>query len=74
MVNNYQRDGMMRLDGNGGDAPNYFPNSFDNIRQDESYQEPPLPLDSNVGGWYDRNAPGEDDHYTPNPATYTVKY
>lgn len=24
---NYQRDGFMRLDGNGGDAPNYSPNS-----------------------------------------------
>ena len=21
-------------------------------------------LDSNVADWYDRNAPGEDDHYT----------
>jgi len=25
-VNNYQRDGQMRIDGNGGSAPNYSPN------------------------------------------------
>jgi catalase len=30
-VDNYQRDGLMRVDGNGEDAPNYFPNSLDNI-------------------------------------------
>jgi len=28
-VNNYQRDGNMRVDGNQGSAPNYFPNSYD---------------------------------------------
>jgi len=27
-VQNYQRDGFMRVDGNQGDAPHYFPNSF----------------------------------------------
>eukprot|EP01034_Spumella_vulgaris_P001179 gene1179-1564_t len=27
-VNNYQRDGNMRVDGNQHSAPNYFPNSF----------------------------------------------
>ena len=26
-ANNYQRDGQMRIDGNGGSAPNYSPNS-----------------------------------------------
>jgi catalase len=25
---NYQRDGTMRFDGNGGESPNYYPNSF----------------------------------------------
>src|SRR5579872_4570447 len=37
-VNNYERDGFMRVDGNGGGNPNYFPNSFDNIKPDESYK------------------------------------
>ncbi len=27
-VNNYQRDGARAVNGNGEDAPNYFPNSF----------------------------------------------
>jgi catalase len=31
---------------------------------DQSYKEPQLALESTVADWYDRNAPGEDDHYT----------
>jgi catalase len=63
-VANYQRDGFMRGDGNGGSSPNYWPNSFDAMAIDQSYKEPPLSLESTVADWYDRNAPGEDDHYT----------
>lgn len=61
---NYQRDGQMRVDHNGEDTPNYYPNSFDDIYADESYKEPAMMLDSSVADWFDRNAPGEDDHYT----------
>jgi len=64
MVNNYQRDGQMRVDGNGGSNPNYFPNSFDNIVVDESYKEPAWELENSRADWYDRNAEGENDHYT----------
>lgn len=64
MVNNYQRDGQMRVGDNGGSNPNYAPNSFDNIVADESYKEPAQTLDSITADWYDRNAPGEDDHYS----------
>jgi len=64
MVNNYERDGAMRVDGNGGSDPNYFPNSFDNITPDESYKQPAWQLDSNIADWYSRNAEGENDHYT----------
>lgn len=63
-VNNYQRDGAMRVDGNGGSHPNYFPNSFGNIVPDPAYKEPGMELDAPYADWYDRNAPGEDDHYT----------
>ncbi|QHV95828.1 catalase [Spirosoma endbachense] len=63
-VTNYQRDGKMRVDGNGGRNPNYFPNSFDNIVADESYKQPSWELGDSLAGWYDRNAPGENDHYT----------
>ncbi len=64
MVNNYERDGFMRVDGNGEDSPNYFPNSFDDIAPDESYKQPAMQLDSLVADWYDRNGPGDNDHYT----------
>ena len=64
MVNNYERDGHMRIDGNGEDAPNYFPNSFDDISVDNAYKEPPVALDSITADWYDRNGLGENDHYT----------
>jgi catalase len=63
-VNNYQRDGTMRVDGNGGSNPNYFPNSFDNITPDPAYKEPGMVLESNVADWFSRNAEGENDHYS----------
>lgn len=64
MTNNYERDGLMRVDGNGEDSPNYFPNSFDNIEADPAYKEPALDLGSHMADWYDRNGPGDNDHYT----------
>jgi catalase len=64
MVSNYQRDGAMRVDGNGEDAPNYFPNSFDEIEVDDSYKEPAMSLDSTVADWYDRNGEQDNDHFT----------
>jgi catalase len=64
-VNNYERDGAMRVDGNGESNPNYFPNSFDNIKPDESYKNvPPPEVGDSVFGWYNRNAEGENDHYS----------
>jgi catalase len=62
-VANYERDGYMRVDGNSGSAPNYFPNSFDDIAVDQSYKEPPMTLDSLTADWFDRNGVGDDDHY-----------
>lgn len=64
MTNNYERDGLMRIDGNGEDSPNYFPNSFDTIVADQSYKAPAMQLDSNSADWYDRNGAGDNDHYT----------
>lgn len=63
-LNNYQRDGAMRYDGNGGSKPNYFPNSFDTIYPDEKYQEPAQDLENSIAGWFDRNGENEHDHYT----------
>ena len=62
-VHNYQRDGFMRVDDNGADKPNYFPNSFDDVEADQSQKEPPMKLDSDVADWYDRNE-NDDDHFT----------
>jgi catalase len=62
-VANYQRDGMMRVDGNAGSDPNYHPNSFDDIREDPSYREPAMKLDAAVADWFDRNE-NDDDHFT----------
>lgn len=39
---NYQRDGTMRVDGNGGSAPNYWPNSFGGPDPDASRPLPPV--------------------------------
>ena len=64
MVNNYQRDGLMRVDENGGSNPNYFPNSFDNINPDPAYKQPSWELDSNIADWFDRNGEGENDHFS----------
>lgn len=63
-TNNYQRDGQMRVDGNGGSNPNYYPNSFDSIEVDLQYAEPATQLDYTLADRYDRNAEGENDHYT----------
>ena len=63
-VNNYQRDGVFAINGNGEDAPNYFPNSFDNITVETEYKEPAMSLESTLADWYDRNGEGENDHYT----------
>ena len=63
-TNNYQRDGQMRIDGNGGENPNYYPNSFDDMKIDPAYKEPPLEVQSTIADWYDRNCEGENDHYT----------
>jgi catalase len=62
-VKNHQRDGMMRVDGNSGDSPNYFPNSFDDIEANINFKEPPMKLDSNIADSYDRNE-NDDDHFT----------
>lgn len=63
MVANYQRDGLMQTGNNGGSAPNYRPNSFDDIVVDENYTEQPMELESNTADWFDRNK-NDDDHYT----------
>jgi catalase len=42
---NYQRDGSMRLDDNGGGGPNYWPNSMGGPAPDPAAAEPPIALE-----------------------------
>ena len=44
-ASNYQRDGYMRLDDNGGGGPNYWPNSMGGPSPDASVSEPPIDLE-----------------------------
>jgi catalase len=39
-ANNYQRDGLMRFDSNGGGSPNYYPNSFGGPAPEPEAAEP----------------------------------
>ncbi|MFD0700357.1 catalase [Myroides pelagicus] len=72
MTNNYQRDGYMRVDGNGQDQPNYFPNSFDDITADQNYREPAQKLFSDVADRFDRNGEGESDHFSQPGNLYKI--
>jgi catalase len=62
-VHNHERDGFMNVEGNGGSAPNYFPNSFDEIVANMIYKEASMKLDTNIADTYNRNE-NDDDHYT----------
>ena len=62
-INNYQRDGVMNFDGHGGSGPNYYPNSFGGPEADKNYGEPAFDVNG-LADRYDRNAPGNDDHYS----------
>jgi catalase len=62
-VHNHQRDGLARVDGNGGSAPNYWPNSHKTLAEDHRMPEPPMALDG-LAAWYDRNGEHDHDHYS----------
>ncbi|WAH36093.1 catalase [Alicyclobacillus dauci] len=59
-VQNYQRDGAMRFDGNGGGSVNYEPNSFNGPTQLDSAKGYHLP----VSGTAESTPYQHDDHYT----------
>lgn len=42
LENNYQRDGVMRIDQNGGSGANYYPNSFEGPDPDPWIAVPPI--------------------------------
>lgn len=63
-VNNYQRDGYMRFDDNGGASVNYEPNSFGGPKEDPAYKEPPLKI-SGDADWYEQKRGVDDDYIQP---------
>jgi len=57
----YHRDGAMRVDGNAGRTPSYWPNSKGAwIDHDPRLAEPPLPIDGAAAHWDHRV---DNDHY-----------
>jgi catalase len=57
----YHRDGTMRVDGNDGGTPNYWPNSKGVwLDRDPVWSEPPLPVDGAAAHWDHRV---DEDHY-----------
>jgi len=49
IMNNYQRDGFMRVDNNGKGAPNYYPNSFGGPMPSTRTVDPPMEVSGKVG-------------------------
>jgi len=67
---NYQRDGAMRFDGNGGSAPNYEPNSFTSTpKQAPRYAEPALAL-SGAADRHDHRV--DEDYYSQAGALFRL--
>lgn len=62
-VNNYHRDGAMADSSRYQDSPNYYPNSFDNIKPDVAYKALEYDIDNNRVAHYDRNY-DDNDHFT----------
>ena len=63
-VSNYQRDGRMRFDDNGGGSPNYEPNSFGGPQADPAYREPPLKISGDASR-YEQKRGVDDDYIQP---------
>ena len=61
-VNNYNRDGSMRFDGNMGKLPNYEPNSFGGPKQDAKFRDRPIKLSGEPAARYNHRE--DNDDYT----------
>ena len=59
-VHTYNRDGFMRFDDNGGDGPNYEPNSFGGPVEDHRFRELRYKVQGEVGRYNHRE--GNDDY------------
>jgi len=61
---NYQRDGHMRFDDNGGASPNYEPNTFGGPTADPAFREPPLRISGDADR-YEQKRGVDDDYIQP---------
>jgi len=59
----YHRDGSMAYGDNGGNSPNYEPNSFGGPKEDPRFKERPTTYDSAVVGRFDHRE-HDGDYYT----------
>jgi catalase len=60
-VHSYHRDGLMRVDGNGGGRTSYAPNTRSEWLSQPDFKEPPLALEGAADHWNHRV---DDDYYT----------
>jgi catalase len=58
-MNNYQRDGFMRVDNNSGGSPNYYPNSFGGPEPNPKTGEPPFKV-SGISARHRYTHPNDD--------------
>jgi len=58
--NSYHRDGMMRVDGNQGSTPSYYPNSAGLWSSAPAAGVPPLPIEGEAAHWDHRV---DEDHW-----------
>lgn len=63
-VHNYQRDGAMRYDKNGGASVNYEPNTFGGPQADPAFAEPPLKISGDADR-YEQKRGVDDDYVQP---------
>ena len=57
----YHRDGLMRVDGNGGGATPYEPNTRGEWQEQPDFREPPLAIEGMADHWNHRT---DDDYYS----------
>lgn len=65
-VRNYERDGFMRFDENGGPSVNYEPNSFGGPAENPAFKEAAYSFELRGSAErYDKNYDGNDDYIQP---------
>ncbi len=64
-VNDYHRDGMMRVDGNYGSTKGYEPNSLGLWKEQPQFAEPELQLDGSLGRYEPKADVTDDCFYQP---------